>query len=404
MNTSDKNFLEQEIVNRSKDLIEENNISEEIALKIIKNTIDIAEDYSRPMTKLCSDIQNRYNNFFKHITQKIFIIVLKHLRSIANQRIENRNIGVNIIIFTKKNTINTFGEYEIKPTEIKNPSIISNISGFFKDDNNTLKSIYKCIDSSNIFFAFYYDKNEDILEYNGIHKLSNNQTMNSVCNKNTIGFNLSDGVSCIRIYNDGHRIIDYFRSETNGEWMPRFEKDIIESLKHLNVKLEDLILLTKIVMQLSYLRLGAMLIVTDETDKLHDYGRKPCELIVEELESAENSKIIYTYAAYDGAVIIENLPDSNLNVKDFGVFISPSKKIPSNSPYVYLLKYTNSGTRHEKAVNYAYENKNDTIIVVSENRSISIIHGDEPLYWRDDNNPNEMVKRIKEKRGIKCKY
>ena len=57
------------------------------------------------------------------------------------------------------------------------------------------------------------------------------------------------------------------------------------------------------------------------------------------------------------------------------------------STYKSLVESNNCGSRHEKAARYACEHPSDCIIVVSENRSISILHGPEPIYWRDDPNP-----------------
>ena len=86
-------------------------------------------------------------------------------------------------------------------------------------------------------------------------------------------------------------------------------------------------------------------------------------------------------AAYDGAVVLNINSNNKLEIVQFGVIINPKKNV--NKEYQKLLKTTNSGSRHEKAARYACENKDDYIIVVSENKTISILHGTKPIYWRN---------------------
>ena len=154
---------------------------------------------------------------------------------------------------------------------------------------------------------------------------------------------------------------------------------------------KDLELLTQIVMQLSYLRIGAMLIITKYPNKF-DIKIASHELRDALLEDYFENGLIYQYAAEDGAVVIQFEEGKRLKVCHNGAVLNPQGTVCSKE-YNELIIKSNCGTRHEKAARHSCENPDDCIIVVSENRSISILHGPEPIYWRDD--PNPLKKQIK---------
>ena len=219
--------------------------------------------------------------------------------------------------------------------------------------------------------------------------------MESICNDEAIGFELTNGF--IRIFFHKEVIMDYFLSEKGGNWQPRYNFDIEEILRQqVELDKEDYKLLTKVVMQLSQLGKGAMLIIADKPDNMSTHYSTPCLQSVESLEKAVANSTIYSLASYDGAVVLtKNQKTNRLKVCNFGVILSPASDINCNDDYFHLLQYSNSGSRHEKAVRHAYDNPEDCIIVISENRSVSILKGKKPILWRDTKVDEEMLSRLK---------
>lgn len=258
--------LEEIILSDCKDIITTYNIEDKVARAIISQTIEASQFFTHALWHFYDVVRENYPNIFNIISPKGFLLIIQHLRRLVFQKIENRNVGASIILFTSKEQIGQLSNYHLQVSPLKNTS--GDIKNFFKEKELDLVRAYKGIKSDKAFFAFVVDANKNTIKYNGIKAFGDN-SFETICGDDAIGFNLSEGVPCIRIYNQGDRIVDYTGSQ------------------------------------------------------------------------------------YD------------------------------NSSYKSLVNDYNCGSRHEKAARYACEHPNDCVIVVSENRSISILHGDTPIYWRD---------------------
>lgn len=390
-------FLTKTIFKKCKSNIASDNISEDTLNKIISVAINETEEFSRPMWRFCKELYERNKDIFKIITPEILLNVIRHLKRIANQKIECRAVGVKIIIFSQEVRAKNFGSYPLQFQPYVSPSKIKNIRGFFIDNSNNLQRIYKCIDSDKAFFAYVYDKQHNKLEFKEIK--ASVEGMTEICGDSTIGFELLSGVPCIRIFNNKEKIADYYLSETTGDWRARFDCDIFNILMKFNMFSEnDAHLLTNIATQISVMGYGTILVITNKPERIEN-DNMPCKINSEKLDEAQKNKTIYNYTSYDGAVIIKCGKKNNINdkleISNFGVILNSEVQINKNDNYDILLKYTNSGSRHEKAVGYAYSHKKDCVIVISENRTISIIRGIKPIYWRDNPNPQKLIKYVK---------
>lgn len=394
---SSTDFLEEKILENCQEILEENTISREYAVAIISEAISATEEFSRSMWQFYRDMRNHCKGVFEQIPPELFLNIVKHLKRIVNQKIESRNVGASIVLFLQQEQSRRFGEYPLQSVSLPAQSKISDFKGFFNDDQNDLQRLYKCINSYDAFFSYTYNHETNQLRFDGVKSMGSN-SIESICEGDVLGFNISSEIPYIRIYNSGHRVVDYFMSESTGNWLARFETDIIRAIKSQinDVQEDDVKTLAKIAMQLSFLRYGAIIIITSNIDKFTE-SKAPCGLINEDLEIAEKSKIIYNYAAYDGAVIIQCKRNNKLKVCGFGLILNPSSDAQISDDYEILLRQTNSGSRHEKAVRFAHENPDDCILVVSENRSISILHGRDPVYWRDNSNPQAFIAKIKKR-------
>lgn len=393
-------FFMQTILAECESIINEQHISPQTAEEIALKSIAVMEEFSRPLIQLYKEVDSRTSIFETIITPELFLRIIKHLRKIANQRIESRNVGVNIIIFSQEERVGINGSYPVQFQPYVVPKNIGDVKDFFIDDSSNLQRIYKCIDSDCAFFAYIYDKERDELKFDGIRSFSA-KSMSTICGEGEIGFQLSRGTGCIRIYNKHNKIVDYYVSEVTGDWVARFDSDILDVLNGLKMfREDDAKILSNIATEISYLGYGAMIIITSDSNKFGN-NSAPCKIINEELEESTANKTVFNYASYDGAVIIEcgkgGHRNDRLKICNFGVLINPTSTIDDDADYSILLNYTNSGSRHEKAVRYAYDHPEDCIIVISENRTISIMHGRSPLYWRDSINPNKLIHYVRKR-------
>ena len=89
----------------------------------------------------------------------------------------------------------------------------------------------------------------------------------------------------------------------------------------------------------------------------------------------------FDFASDDGAVVINRESEKDLKLYSYGVFINPICDL--DEEYNKYIQQTHSGTRHEKAARYACENPNDYVFIISDNKTISFLHGKEIIFWRD---------------------
>lgn len=133
---------------------------------------------------------------------------------------------------------------------------------------------------------------------------------------------------------------------------------------------------------------GAILVITSNAER--DCFNTAQSVDLQDKSFLEISETQFnTFADFDGAMIIDVAKNSAL-LSRCGVFLSSQGTL--SDEYVDVIKRTASGTRHEKSAMYACTNPNDYVIIISENRSISILKGDEMFYWRDKLIKNEINK------------
>lgn len=336
------------------------------------------------------------SQIFDDISAEFFVRIIRHLRVLGEQKREKHSIGVNIVVFPDENTAGRVGTNSAIPFDSKTIKVPTDIdyNSFFKN-NYDLERAYRYINPDNSFFAYQYSKNTDKARFIGIKDFSTNngnleivstndgvfEKMSFLSSNNSIGFSLQGDKSYIRIYQGGNHIIDYALNESSGSWAARFTSNITNLIKKSRLSNDDIILLTKYIIQLAYNASGALIVITSDYDNLFNNEDNGININVALRESAMR-KNFTSYASIDGAVIIERRQNGFAQVKKCGVILSPN--VTPSSKYLELIHNTSSGSRHEKAASYACEHPKDFVIVVSENRTISILQGEKIIYWRDE--------------------
>ncbi len=335
-------------------------------------------------------------NIFEIISPELFIRIIRHLRLLGEQKRESHAICANIIIFIDDSSASRGGKVSAIPyndKKIQLPQEID-INEFFKP-NNVLEQAYRYVNVNNSFFAYQYSKDSDKTKFIGIRDFSSHdeliKNMLKTCVGNTVGFSLEDDKSCIRIYHGGNHIVDYGLSEATGSWRARFTSHIYKLIKKINLQDEDAKLLTNLIIQLAYTANGALLVITNDIGKFSD-ASTGLDVNITFGEEAMKHNFV-SYASIDGAVIIEHKKGLHAQIKKCGVILSPTQ--PPSKLYSNLINITNSGSRHEKAACHACENPEDYVVVISENKTISFLHSEEVVYWRDkDIDSKEFYNKI----------
>ena len=295
--------------------------------------------------------------------------------------VRHRDVVISVIVFTDKNNLDSYPKSNILPSKLQEGKI-ADIKEFFLDEKRELSSLYKCIDGNKSFFAYHYDSKSKGFYFDGVKNFP--ESFEKACKRTTVGFNISSSEQWIKIYNNSQLIISHFLCCFSSNWETIFSKALLNLLKQHLIGTEEkyLMALTQITLKLMVASCGAILLITpNKTDPYK--SRAPYELYSEDLDSAEQNGFIYSYAKYDGAVLIKK-ENNYLTVKNFGIVLNPKKNKLKGSKYEDRLTSTNSGTRHEKAVGHALEHPEDCLIVISENKTISFLHGDEPILWRNE--------------------
>lgn len=375
-----ENLINSNISNKCKNIIEKYKIEAEDVRTLIEATMNEMKDFSKAISKLCRGVGKFNPELFDLIPIELFVSVIKHMKTNSFQRIERRNIGVSLVVFTNDNITNCLGTSICIQGITKGQKV--DFKDFFQNKNRSLQTLYKCIDSDKYFFAYLYDSKENTVTFEGIKKFENNNLEN-ICDESTIGFKLSSANQWIQIFNNKELVVSHFLCDASGNWETFINKELQNILQpHLkDVNKKNLKSLIQAVMHIAYMGSGAILLITSNSSKFES-SDTPYILEEEDLIKTVDNQLIYDYAKYDGAVILEQ-KTNYLVVKKFGVILNPSERIKINDEYKELLHNTNSGTRHEKSVIHAIENPKDYLIVLSENKTISILHGEKPILWRN---------------------
>lgn len=95
------------------------------------------------------------------------------------------------------------------------------------------------------------------------------------------------------------------------------------------------------------------------------------------------NKEFLDFASDDGAVVLKKGENGKIEkIIGIGVMLNPTSEL--SPEYAELIKQTHSGTRHEKGARYACQHLDDYVIIISENKSLSILHGETSIIWRNE--------------------
>jgi hypothetical protein len=184
---------------------------------------------------------------------------------------------------------------------------------------------------------------------------------------------LDRGQDCIRIFAKEHVVADYYLSEESGEWTLRMYQQMIDlsvDAAPPMLKADDVHAVFERAVELSYARIGAMLILGDGIPEgtVYEHGTPLSNINFLSLSPSELADM----AAADGAVRIE--PSKGVTAIGAIVRTAPTASIQSEA--------RPEGSRHSSAAAFSEHAPDHMVFVVSENRALTVMVNGESIIER----------------------
>lgn len=308
-------------------------------------------------------------------------VILAHLASVIHRKIESKAMKV-LFLISKNHCVDelhrTFPEYPMQrwmSNYIKKEVIIP----------DTLEKISLSYMSVNPYIASYLFSSDGF--FHGIRQLTNSDENEgiSILNERMTGRDefiafLAEGKKqCIRIYYKGKLVSDYYLSESNGQWRLRFLNDFNDILKQTCIKTDICDVVCNIIFDLSYRKIGSMLIFNAEKlDEDKDLD-KEFEYLKGATIQGERLSIIRDWASLDGAILMKKTGD----IFSVGKILNEYGENQLNGEWKDRITNSQKGARHTVAAAVASTYPEACVVIISENRGISVLYNGKPLVWND---------------------
>jgi len=373
-----------------KDAFDSEKCSAEATKNIIEKTIIGLKEYPINVYRIIFAVKSRCPEI-AWLPDIFFTDLLAHLRDIANKKIENQSLNVCVLVAKEHSA---FLKSQLAVNFIKSMFVIEDAcqSGQNNDIVNFARlkilSRYYPLSNQKTSVFVYSDQRKFV----GMYDIKKNGNEQPLTYEKMAGFTTDgetfvlfseENKNCVRMFSGGKHVADYFLSETTGNWVLRFSEDIENFLKPLNLCSVTQNCLISDIINLSYKRIGAMLVFTNEPlvngKDYKDSGVRFNKKIFLGEENCKNH--LFEAASMDGAVLLklENSAKAakKAQIYKFGAILSTGSKHSKKCDDF------NMGARHKTAACFSYSHKEALIVVISENRGISVFAGGEPLLFKD---------------------
>lgn len=315
------------------------------------------------------------------LDQERLSVIFAHLSSVVHRKIESNAMKV-LFLITKNDCLDEFyRRYKEYPMQrwmsnfIKKEAIISDIL-------EKLSLSYKAI---NPYTAFYHFSSDG--SFHGIRQLTDRDEDDgiSILKQQMLGRDefiafLAEGrKQCIRIFYRGNMVGDYYLSESKGQWKLRIVNEFIDILKGTCVKAEICELVCNIIFDLSYRKIGSMLIFSDNELNEDKDSDKEYEYLTGATIQGERLSMIRDWASLDGAILVK----STGKIYSVGKILNNYGEKQLASEWKERIANSQKGARHTVAAAVASTHHDACILVISENRGISVLYKGKPLVWDD---------------------
>jgi len=334
-----------------------------------------------------NNVEQIYNNipFRNEIDKKIFEQIISHLKKVNYRKIEKHSMGACFVI-CKADYIEQckakYDEFHVNTKLFNSTKIIK----FDEKLSLEIGLLYKTIHPFAAFFLF-----SSTGEFHGVYNLIRShteslstKTIAELTNEKAVAFLTQGGTESIRIFSERSLLADYYLSGGDGDWRFRLLSDVKKCISFTKINGNTLIdYICNFIFELSFNRIGALLVFSKNEFKSND--SQDHNTLKNAYFTDINIETLKTWASVDGAVI--SFLDGK--IQRYGQLLPFNEKTKLLEYMTGLIKSHQKGSRHTGAAKYSLEHPEDCIIIVSENRGISILYkeyGDHPLMWDDEIN------------------
>jgi len=296
------------------------------------------------------------------IDDDFLVMLVTHLTTVVHRVVEAKSLGCCIGVFAN-------------PGAVVGHTASYHAAGavaFSSDSAHPLEdaaAAYHAINPASGIFVFDGDGVGHAVRQIGLGESLGLQAMEQLSSEHRDGviFLLDRGQDCVLVIAHGRVVADYYLSPRNGEWVLRVYEELADrcmARKPSRVPAEDVRDVLGRAMDLSYARVGALLILGDDIPP-NTYFEYETVLDSVNLLSIKPWEFI-DMAGLDGAVHIK----PRGRVVAVGALVRTSNGTSRHRGGV-------EGSRHSSAAAFSAAAPEHMVVVVSENRSISVlVHGE----------------------------
>jgi hypothetical protein len=334
-------------------------------LETTEQQVKMREDFLDVMER-SKHLDSMIKNFgLSWIEKEKLQAFLRHLMSDLAKKVENRPIGCCILI------TNVQGD-EMPFKELESYSLLDPVKDEITASYDNLNVYHDLVDPLKGAYVFDQDgKFRRIIRLackNGNEAQYGYEAIKSITEQypETFCLLLTRDTKIIQGYNKGARVVDIYSSGGTGKWHFRYPQEIFRIMvAHALVSDKNLLkALCDASLELSLCGHGALIVVGDVSEKEFDFSGLPKSLrFKSEKVTLVDSSILVEFAKVDGAVIIGN----NGYITRFGTIVEPKRSVPR------IPLFPGKGGRHETGEIISKLTPKAMVIIISQNRSISIV-------------------------------
>ena len=325
---------------------------------------------SKDLAAMVKEWQNITNEFVKQldlswVTGSFISKLLQDLERTTIKRIETRTIGCSVVIVNSEEMSNFCNEFKNYPTiELKNIKKLSDVSQHYDDVSP---------DEA----AFVFDQEGKFKTVINLDKASEHAVGEITKDYTSVAFLVERDHHSILVFRKGELAAERFLNESIGAWQTRYYapliKKVTDSIRNISNPLLERV--CKVAWYLSYEHPGAMIIVGGDLQRYFEFQKTEIEL--HSPVSQLTDQRFMDFAKKDGAVLITNQGI----VYKAGVILKPKTEIHLSDTLDAHIKAQRKGGRHSTGVNVSCACRDAFVIVVSQNRGISILYNASALEW-----------------------
>jgi DNA integrity scanning protein DisA with diadenylate cyclase activity len=308
------------------------------------------------------------------IQKRPFQALLRHIASDISKKQEKRGVGCCITIVETKQGRMPLQELDPYP-------LLECTPGYITEPYNRIDSYHDVVNP--LMGTYVFDQNGNFiriarLEVNSekYGTLSGDKAIKWVTKHNkSVCLMLPLDTKNILVYHNGEKVAEIHVSETTAKWRFRYPQDILEKMKSMAPKVNNNLLeiICDACIELSYRSYGAIIVVGDIPPGSIVYSDPKVPHRSEWKLDHDGKAFLVEFAKMDGATFISSE----------GCIIKTNRNVNSSKVRKLKPQFPGRGARHETGEKISIVAPEALVMIVSENRGISMIASGGERVFRD---------------------